>query len=82
MKLGGIKQIKTKKPKILFLCDRVSLRDQALGEFNPIEGDCVAVSAQELRKNNGRVPTSANVFFGIYQSLASNSKEQENANEE
>ncbi|MCV3548863.1 DEAD/DEAH box helicase family protein [Campylobacter sp. CNRCH_2013_0671h] len=71
-----------KKPKILFLCDRVSLRDQALGEFNPIEGDCVAVSAQELRKNNGRVPTSANVFFGIYQSLASNSKEQENVNEE
>ncbi|EAK9857449.1 DEAD/DEAH box helicase [Campylobacter lari] len=71
-----------KKPKILFLCDRVSLRDQALGEFNPIEGDCVAVSAQELRKNNGRAPTSANVFFGIYQSLASNSKEQENANEE
>ncbi|KAB0590763.1 EcoAI/FtnUII family type I restriction enzme subunit R [Campylobacter lari] len=71
-----------KKPKILFLCDRVSLRDQALGEFNPIEGDCVAVSAQELRKNNGRVSTSANVFFGIYQSLASNSKEQENANEE
>ncbi|EGK8088597.1 DEAD/DEAH box helicase family protein [Campylobacter lari] len=71
-----------KKPKILFLCDRVSLRDQALGEFNPIEGDCVAVSAQELRKNNGRVPTSANVFYGIYQSLASNSKEQENANEE
>ncbi|RKO65039.1 DEAD/DEAH box helicase [Campylobacter sp. P255] len=71
-----------KKPKILFLCDRVSLRDQALGEFNPIEGDCVTVSAQELRKNNGRVPTSANVFFGIYQSLASNSKEQENANEE
>ncbi|MCR6579810.1 EcoAI/FtnUII family type I restriction enzme subunit R [Campylobacter insulaenigrae] len=71
-----------KKPKILFLCDRVSLRDQALGEFNPIEGDCVAVSAQELKKNNGRVPTSANVFFGIYQSLASNSKEQENTNEE
>ncbi|EAK0811238.1 DEAD/DEAH box helicase [Campylobacter lari] len=71
-----------KKPKILFLCDRVSLRDQALGEFNPIEGDCVAVSAQELRKNNGRAPTSANVFFGIYQSLASNSKEQENVNEE
>ncbi|MCR6585916.1 EcoAI/FtnUII family type I restriction enzme subunit R [Campylobacter insulaenigrae] len=71
-----------KKPKILFLCDRVSLRDQALGEFNPIEGDCVAVSAQELKKNNGRVPTSANVFFGIYQSLASNSKEQESTNEE
>ncbi|MGQ2605488.1 EcoAI/FtnUII family type I restriction enzme subunit R [Campylobacter jejuni] len=71
-----------KKPKILFLCDRVSLRDQALGEFNPIEGDCVAVSAQELRKNNGRVPTSANVFFGIYQSLAANSKDQENTQEE
>ncbi|MCV3371649.1 DEAD/DEAH box helicase family protein [Campylobacter lari] len=71
-----------KKPKILFLCDRVSLRDQALGEFNPIEGDCVAVSAQELKKNNSRVPTSANVFFGIYQSLASNSKEQESTNEE
>lgn len=76
------KENKDQKPKILFLCDRVSLRDQALGEFNPIEDDCKAISAEEIKKNNGKIITSANVFFGIYQSLASNSKEQENTQEE
>lgn len=71
-----------KKPKILFLCDRVNLRKQALGEFNPIESDCKAISAEEIRKNGGKIITNANVFFGIYQSLAANSKDQENTKEE
>lgn len=82
MKQDGIKKTKTKKPKILFLCDRVNLRKQALGEFNPIESDCKAISAEEIRKNGGKIITSANVFFGIYQSLAANSKDQENTQEE
>lgn len=76
------KENKDQKPKILFLCDRVSLRDQALGEFNPIESDCKAISAEEIKKNGGKIITNANVFFGIYQSLAANSKEQENIQEE
>ncbi|WP_425354124.1 DEAD/DEAH box helicase family protein, partial [Campylobacter jejuni] len=41
-----------------------------------------AISAEEIRKNGGKIITSANVFFGIYQSLAANSKEQENTQEE
>ncbi|EIK3631369.1 DEAD/DEAH box helicase family protein [Campylobacter coli] len=76
------KENKDQKPKILFLCDRVSLRDQALGEFNAVESDCKVISAEEIRKNDGKIITSANVFFGIYQSLAANSKEQENTQEE
>lgn len=76
------KENKDQKPKILFLCDRVSLRDQALGEFNPIESDCKAISAEEIKKNDGKIITNANIFFGIYQSLAANSKEQENIQEE
>lgn len=76
------KENKDQKPKILFLCDRINLRKQALGEFNPIESDCKAISAEEIRKNGGKIITSANVFFGIYQSLAANSKEQENTQEE
>lgn len=76
------KENKDRKPKILFLCDRVSLRDQALGEFNAVESDCKIISAEEIRKNDGKIITNANVFFGIYQSLAANSKDQENTQEE
>lgn len=76
------KENKDQKPKILFLCDRVSLRDQALGEFNAVESDCKIISAEEIRKNGGKIITNANVFFGIYQSLAANSKDQENTQEE
>ncbi|ECH3551871.1 DEAD/DEAH box helicase [Campylobacter coli] len=76
------KENKDQKPKILFLCDRVSLRDQALGEFNAVESDCKIISAEEIRKNDGKIITNANVFFGIYQSLAANSKDQENTQEE
>lgn len=76
------KENKDQKPKILFLCDRIGLRDQALGEFNAIESDCKAISAEEIRKNDGKIITNANVFFGIYQSLVANSKEQENTQEE
>ncbi|CAM2914841.1 EcoAI/FtnUII family type I restriction enzme subunit R [Helicobacter burdigaliensis] len=65
-----------RKPKILFLCDRITLRNQALSEFNYIESDCKKISAEELKKNGDRVPTSGDVFFGIYQSLSSADKSQ------
>lgn len=76
------KENKDRKPKILFLFYRISLRRQALGEFNPIEKDCRVISAEEIRKNDGKIIISSDVFFGIYQSLAANSKEQENTQEE
>ncbi|MCE3038214.1 EcoAI/FtnUII family type I restriction enzme subunit R [Helicobacter anatolicus] len=66
-----------RKPKILFLCDRITLRNQALSEFNYIESDCKEISAEELKKNEGRVPTSGDVFFGIYQSLSSVDKSKD-----
>ncbi len=46
------KNNKDKKPRILFLSDRVSLRDQALGEFNYIEQDCKKVG--QMKKVAGR----------------------------
>ncbi|PAV00746.1 DEAD/DEAH box helicase [Helicobacter sp. TUL] len=71
-----------RKPKILFLCDRITLRNQALNEFNPIEEDCKEISAGEIRKNQDKVPTSADVFFGIYQSLSSEENIQEDAKQD
>ncbi|ECL9336072.1 EcoAI/FtnUII family type I restriction enzme subunit R [Campylobacter jejuni] len=65
------KNNKDKKPRILFLSDRVSLRDQALGEFNYIEQDCKKIDTKELKKSF-TLP-SANVYFGIYQSLSTES---------
>ncbi|EHW0767400.1 DEAD/DEAH box helicase family protein [Campylobacter jejuni] len=65
------KNNKDKKPRILFLSDRVSLRDQALGEFNYIEQDCKKIDTKELKKSF-TLP-SANVYFGIYQSLSAES---------
>lgn len=62
------KNNKDKKPRILFLSDRVSLRDQALGEFNYIEQDCKKIDTKELKKS--LTLPSANVYFGIYQSLS------------
>lgn len=67
---GWNKNSAPRKPKILFLCDRISLRNQALGEFNPIENDCVSL---ESSQKDGMIK-SANVYFGIYQSLASEDK--------
>lgn len=65
------KNNKDKKPRILFLSDRVSLRDQALGEFNYIEQDCKKIDTKELKKS--LTLPSANVYFGIYQSLSAES---------
>lgn len=65
------KNNKDKKPRILFLSDRVSLRDQALGEFNYIEQDCKKIDTKELKKS--LTLPSVNVYFGIYQSLSAES---------
>lgn len=61
-----------RRPKILILADRNILKTQAFNEFNPLEKDCVDINGKEIRKRNGKVPTNANVFFAIYQSIAEN----------
>ncbi len=59
-----------RRPKVLFLADRNVLADQAFNTFNPLEKDIVRVNGKEIKKRGGKVPTNANVFFAIYQSIA------------
>ncbi len=59
-----------RRPKILFLADRNVLADQAFNTFNPLEKDIIRVNGKEIKKRGGKVPTNANVFFAIYQSIA------------
>lgn len=60
----------SRRPRVLFLADRNVLADQAYNTFNPIEKECVRLDGKEIRSRNGRVPTNANVFFAIYQSIS------------
>lgn len=72
----------SRRPRVLFLADRNVLADQAYNTFNPIEKECVRLNGKEIRARNGRVPTNANVFFAIYQSISerkSDETEDENA---
>lgn len=50
--------------KVLFLADRVSLRDQAFNEFGPFEKARAVTSGQA-------VPLARDIHFGIYQGLYS-----------
>ncbi len=57
-----------RRPRILFLADRNVLIEQAMGDFNPLEDESVRVNGEEIR-NQGKVPTNANIFFSIYQAM-------------
>lgn len=59
-----------RRPKVLFLADRNVLADQAFNTFNPLEKDIIRINGKEIKKRGGKVPTNANVFFAIYQSIA------------
>jgi type I restriction enzyme R subunit len=63
---------KERRPKILFLADRNVLADQAYNTFNPLEKDIIRLNGKEIKNRGGKVPTNANVFFAIYQSIADN----------
>ncbi len=60
---------KEQQPKVLFLADRNILVDQAINTFNSIESQIVKVDGKEIRRRNGVVPSSANVYFAIYQAI-------------
>ena len=59
-----------RRPKILFLADRNVLADQAYNTFNPLEKEIIRLNGKEIKKRGGKVPTNANIFFAIYQSIA------------
>ena len=61
-----------RRPKILFLADRNVLADQAYNTFNPLEKEIIRLNGKEIKKRGGKVPTNANIFFAIYQSIAEN----------
>ncbi|MFY4782107.1 EcoAI/FtnUII family type I restriction enzme subunit R [Aliarcobacter butzleri] len=61
-----------RRPKILFLADRNVLADQAYNTFNPLEKDIIRLNGKEIKKRGGKVPTNANIFFAIYQSITEN----------
>lgn len=71
-----------RRPKILFLADRNVLADQAFNTFNPLEKDIIRLNGKEIKKRGGKVPTNANVFFAIYQSIAENKNRQIDTSEE
>jgi len=58
-----------RRPRILFLADRNVLITQAMGDFNPLESEIKRINGGEIRKNNGKIPTNANIFFSIYQAM-------------
>ena len=60
----------SRRPKVLFIADRNVLADQAFNTFNPLEKDIIRVNSKEIKKRGGKVPTNANIFFAIYQSIA------------
>ena len=68
-----------RRPKVLFLADRNVLADQAFNTFNPLEKEIVRVNGKEIRKRGGKVPTNANVFFAIYQSIAERKSDEYDA---
>jgi len=71
-----------RRPKVLFLADRNVLADQAFNTFNPLEKDIIRLNGKEIKKRGGKVPTNANVFFAIYQSIAENKNRQIDTTEE
>ena len=64
------KENSQRRPKVLFLADRNILSDQAYNTFNPLEKDIIRLNGKEIRNRGGKVPTNANIFFAIYQSIA------------
>ena len=61
---------KKQQPKVLFLADRNILVDQAINTFNSIERQIIKIDGKEIRRRNGVVPSSANVYFAIYQAIS------------
>jgi type I restriction enzyme R subunit len=59
-----------RRPRILFLADRNILADQAFNSFSAFPSDAITrIDPATLRKNGGRVPRNASLFFTIFQTF-------------
>ena len=70
----NIKHDGKRSPRILFLADRNTLADQAIGKFNEYgafaEDALLRIEPGEIKKK-GKVPTNASIFFTIFQTFMS-----------
>ena len=59
-----------RRPRILFLADRNILADQAYNSFSAFPSDAITrIDPTTIRKNGGRVPRNASLFFTIFQTF-------------
>ena len=59
-----------RRPRILFLADRNILADQAYNAFSAFPNDAVTrIDPDTIRKNGGRPPKNASLFFTIFQTF-------------
>ena len=69
-----------RSPRILFLADRNILADQAFNAFNAFdkfsEETRVRIAPDEIRKK-GKVPTNGSIFFTIFQTFMTNTRQEE-----
>ncbi len=59
----------TRRPRILFLADRIILADQAYNAFSAFTEDARIRIAPDSIRRAGRVPTNASIFFTIFQTF-------------
>tara|TARA_R110002072_G_scaffold222585_3_gene379657 strand:- start:20672 stop:23002 length:2331 start_codon:yes stop_codon:yes gene_type:complete len=60
----------TRRPRILFLADRNILADQAYNSFSAFPNDAVTrIDPDTIRKNGGKPPKHASLFFTIFQTF-------------
>jgi type I restriction enzyme R subunit len=66
----------TRRPRILFLADRNILADQAYNAFSAFPTDAVTrIDPDTIRKNGGRPPKNASLFFTIFQTFMTGENE-------
>lgn len=59
-----------RRPRILFLADRNILADQAYNAFSAFPNDAVTrIDPDSIRKNRGKPPRNASLFFTIFQTF-------------
>jgi type I restriction enzyme, R subunit len=67
----NLKRDGNRRPRILFLADRVILADQAYNSFSAFGDDArIRITPKEVNKT-GYVPTNGSIFFTIFQSFMS-----------
>ena len=58
------------RPRILFIADRNILANQAINDFEQFPDDAmVRITPDEMRQNQGKVPTARHLYFTIFQTF-------------